>query len=378
MKILIAADSFKGSLSSLEVAEAIERGIKKADSKIEVIKVGVADGGEGSMDALVLEFNGSYNKVEVSDPLNRKISANFGILDDNSVIIETASASGITLLSAKELNPFKTTTYGVGQLIKAALDLGYRNIYLGLGGSATNDGGVGMAQALGVLFLDKDNNEIPLGNQALSKIETIDISKLDPLIKKAKFNLLSDVNNVLYGKNGASYVFAKQKGASNQDIISLDNNLKHLSQKVIEFLNIDIANLKGVGAAGGLGYGLMVFLKAEMFVGVSKILELINIEKYLKSVDMVITGEGKMDSQTLYGKAPIGIARLAKKYDLFVLAIVGSLEADKSELLNMGIDQIKPILTKDMTLKYAIQNASDLIEKTSFEAISQINQDKWH
>lgn len=373
MKIVIASDSYKGSSSSLEIANSIEKGLLKSKLDLDIVKVAVADGGEGTMEALVLAFDGYYKEVEVLDPLARVISSRYGVLDKDSVVIEMAAASGLTLLSKAEQSPLQTTTYGTGQLIREVMNDGYTNIYIGLGGSATTDGGVGAVSALGGCFLDISGQEVGFGNQALKSIETIDISNIDKRLKDVKITILSDVNNPLIGKNGAAKVFGPQKGASVSEVETMEANLTHYSRKVKEFLNIDISKLTGAGAAGGLGGGLLAFCKAEMTVGVDKILELINFNETIKDADIVITGEGKIDGQSIYGKTPVGVAKVAKKNNIFTVAIVGSVGEGADKVDKVGIDMIISIVNKPMTLEKAILNVDKLVSEAAYNFINAYN-----
>ena len=376
MKILIASDSFKGSFSSLQVSNSIERGIKQIIPDAQITKVLVADGGEGTLEAIVTSVNGFYNEVEVLNPLGNSIIAKYGVINNDTAIIEMAQASGIMLLNDTQLKPLHTSTYGTGQLINDALNKGFRNIYIGLGGSATNDGGVGMAMALGVKFYDKDNNGIIFGNIGLAHIDSIDISNINPLIYDSEIVVLSDVNNPLYGEKGAAYVFGPQKGASIDEVKIIDNNLKHYANKLNEFLQIDVSNIPGSGAAGGLGAGLIAFCKAKVESGADKILEIIGLEKYIIGVDLVITGEGKIDGQTIYGKTPIKVSELAKKHNVFTLAIVGSIGEDADKVYEYGINMIASIRDKDMSLEYAILNVDCLIERVTIKAIKTLLENK--
>lgn len=365
MKIVIASDSYKGSFSTLEVANSIEKGIRNVYKDAKIIKIPVADGGEGTVDALVLGTNGRYEEVEVVGPLGEKVSAKYGILDGNIAVIEMAAASGLTLLDDTDLNPLVTTTYGTGQLIRSAMEKGIRKIYVGLGGSSTNDGGIGMAQALGISFKDKLGNEVGYGGGELNKVWEIDCSNIHPLIKDTEIMVISDVQNPLCGVNGASNIFGPQKGATKETIEVLDNNLKYFGMKVKEYTGKDIINTPGAGAAGGLGGGLIAFCDAKIYSGIDKVLDITNIEEYLIDTDLVITGEGKIDGQSIFGKVPVGVAKRAKKYNIPVIAIVGSIGEGASDVYDYGIDIIIDIVDKPMTLEEAMSNVSDLIEKAA-------------
>ena len=365
MKILIASDSFKGSLSSLEVAEALEMGIKGTYDKVDIIKLPTADGGEGTLDAILSCLSGERISVRVKDPLGRIINSYYGLVDDGvTAIIEMAQASGITLIKEDEKNPLITTTYGTGQMILDAMEKGAKRIIIGLGGSATNDGGVGMAQALGISFRDKDGKEIGYGGGNLLQISSIDTTNIHPGVKDIDIIGISDVSNVFYGEQGASFVFGPQKGGSKKDIELLDAGLVHLSEKIKEYYSKDISSLKGSGAAGGLGGGIIAFLNGELQSGVEKVLDIIGFENIVKDVDLVITGEGRIDNQTKFGKVPVGVAKRAKLYNKPVIAIAGSVGDDIDDLYQMGIDLVLDIINKPMNLSYAMENAEKLMIDT--------------
>lgn len=365
MKILIASDSFKGSLSSLEVAEALEMGIKGTYDKVDIIKLPTADGGEGTLDAILSCLSGERISVRVKDPLGRIINSYYGLVDDGvTAIIEMAQASGITLIKEDEKNPLITTTYGTGQMILDAMEKGAKRIIIGLGGSATNDGGVGMAQALGISFRDKDGKEIGYGGGNLLQISSIDTTNIHPGVKDIDIIGISDVSNVFYGEQGASFVFGPQKGGSKKDIELLDAGLVHLSEKIKEYYSKDISSLKGSGAAGGLGGGIIAFLDGELQSGVEKVLDIIGFDKIAEEADLVITGEGRIDNQTKFGKVPVGVAKRAKLYNKPVIAIAGSVGDDIDDLYQMGIDLVLDIINKPMNLSYAMENAEKLMIDT--------------
>lgn len=336
MKILLAPDSFKGSLSSKEVCHAMENGIKRVIDA-EIISIPIADGGEGTVEALVYAVGGEIIKSDVTGPLGEKVEAFYGILKDGTAVIEMAACAGLYLIPEEKRNPLKTTTYGVGELIKLALDRGCRKFIIGIGGSATNDGGVGMAQALGARFLDKDGNEIGFGGGELYKIEKIDISSIDKRIYESEFIVASDVDNPLCGEKGASYVYGPQKGATPEMIKILDENLRHLAYEAKKVIEKDYSEVPGAGAAGGLGFGLMAFLGAKLKRGIDIIIETTRLEEKIKEVDLVITGEGNTDFQTAFGKAPAGIAKLAKKYNKPVIILSGGLGKDYKSLYDIGV-----------------------------------------
>ncbi|HHW03071.1 MAG TPA: glycerate kinase [Thermoanaerobacterales bacterium] len=391
MNIVIAPDSFKGSLTALQAAEAVERGIKKALKEkreeiknitesptlnggvpesdfifdVKIVKIPMADGGEGTVEALITALGGNTIVTRALDPLGREIDSFFGILPDGTAIIEMAAASGLNLVKPEERNPLKTTTYGTGQLIKAALDKGCRKIIIGIGGSATNDGGAGMAQALGVRFLDKKGNEIGFGGGELARIEQIDISDLDSRVKKTQFTIASDVKNVLCGPDGASAVYGPQKGATPEMVKILDRNVGHLAEVIKRDLGKDISQIPGSGAAGGLGAALMAFLNADMKPGIDIIMDLADFPEKVKSADLVITGEGSTDFQTMFGKVPFGVAQVAKKYGKPVICISGSLGKGYEKLYDAGITALFSIINRPMTLEEAMERGGELLEQIS-------------
>jgi len=360
LKILLAPDSFKGSLSSKEVCHAMENGIKRVIDA-EIISIPIADGGEGTVEALVYAVGGEIIRSDVTGPLGEKVEAFYGILKDGTAVIEMAACAGLYLIPEEKRNPLKTTTYGVGELIKLALDKGCRKFIIGIGGSATNDGGVGMAQALGVKFLDKYGNEIGFGGGELHKIEKIDISSIDKRIYESEFIVASDVDNPLCGEKGASYVYGPQKGATPEMIKILDENLKHLAYETKKVIGKDYSEVPGAGAAGGLGFGLMAFLNAKLKRGIEIIIETARLEEKIKEVDLVITGEGNTDFQTAFGKAPAGIAKLAKKYNKPVIILSGGLGKDYKSLYDIGVTALFSITNRPMSLEEAMKNAYQLI-----------------
>ena len=357
MKIIIAPDSFKGNLTSLQVASTLERGIRRVLPKANCIKVPMADGGEGTVQSLVDATGGKFLRKKVIGPAGNRVSARYGMLSDGeTAVIEMAEASGLPLVSGKQKNPLKTTTYGTGELMLDAVKRGAKKIIIGLGGSATNDGGVGMAQALGIRFMDKQGKEITeLGaGGMINKIAKIDMKGLDPLIKKTKMIVACDVNNPLCGKNGASNVFGPQKGATSAMVNTLDNNLKHLGSLIKKDLKKDVTKEKGAGAAGGLGAGLLAFTKARMKSGVDIVIEATELNKHLKGADLVITGEGRVDFQTAFGKTPSGVAKTARKHRVPTVAIGGGITDDANGVFNHGIDGLESACARDMSLKVAI------------------------
>ncbi len=365
MNVLVAPDSFKGSLSAREVADAIENGFKKILPQVNIKKVPVADGGEGTVESVIESAGGSISRVMVHDPLMRKINSFFGILKDGkTAVIEMAAASGIGLLSPEEQNPWHTTSYGTGELIKAALDQRCSTIILGIGGSATNDAGAGMLSALGVKFTDKAGNDVKHGGGFLSEIHSIDVSGLDKRICHAKILVACDVSNPLTGESGASFIYGPQKGADKEMVFELDKNLKHFASLIKRVLHKDIESLPGAGAAGGIGGGLLAFLNSELIPGFQLISRITGLEKIIQDSHLVITGEGKIDNQTIYGKTPVGVLKLAQKYKVPVIVVTGNLSISTDEMHKMGFQAIVPIIDKPMTLSDALKNAPTLLENT--------------
>lgn len=369
MKIIVAPDSFKGSLTSIQAAYAIEKGIKKAalihKETVEITKIPMADGGEGTVESVISAVGGELIPTKAIDPLGREIDSFFGILPDNTAIIEMAAASGLDLIKSSEKNPMETTSYGTGQLIKAAIDAGCKNIILGIGGSATNDGGVGMCQALGIKFLDNKGKEIGFGGGELGNIKKIDISGIDPRIADITLTIASDVQNVLTGTNGASTVYGPQKGATPEMIEILDNNLKHFAQIIKRDIGMNILNIPGSGAAGGLGGALMAFFNAKSRPGIGVIMELTKFEEKIKDATLIVTGEGATDYQTLYGKVPFGIAKVAVKYNKPVICISGTLGNGYEQLYDVGIAALFSIVNRPMSLEEAMAKGEELLEKAS-------------
>ncbi len=362
MKILIAPDSFKDCLTSPDVAKFIEMGIRNVFPDANIKLVPMADGGEGTVVTLVTATNGKIFHKKVHDPLMREINAHFGVLGDGeTAVIEMASASGIELLEENERNPWKTTSYGTGELIIHALDKGCRKIIIGIGGSATNDAGTGMLQALGIQFLDTNKREIEPGGGALRKLVSIKTDKLDQRLKQSKIIIASDVLNPLLGKTGASAVYGPQKGADSNMVIQLDSNLQRFADVVRQQQGVSVENIPGSGAAGGLGAGILAFLPSEIKPGFDIIKEVVELEKHIQDADLVITAEGKIDSQTAYGKTPAGVAGIAGKYNIPVIAFAGIVEEGINELYKKGFRAIIPIANKPMSIDESIKKAGELL-----------------
>lgn len=357
-KIIVASDSFKGSLSSLDVAEAASKAINEVYPRCEVVKVDVADGGEGTMDALRRTLGGEKIWVEVSDPLGRPIQASYVILEDGvTAVLEMAVASGLPLLAPDERNPLKTSTYGTGQLIADALNNGCRKFLVGIGGSATNDAGMGMLQALGYRFSDAQGNILHGCGESLEGVASIDVSSVNPALSEAQFIVACDVEAPLYGPTGAAYVFAPQKGADPAMVERLDNGLKHFSEVALQCLEAteDYSQSPGAGAAGGLGFGFIAFLNAHLERGIEMVLDAIGFDELIKGASLVITGEGRVDSQTLTGKTPFGVLKRAMKQDIPVVAIGGSVTLKPKAAIEAGFAGVYAVTPAGMPLEIAMQ-----------------------
>lgn len=373
MKVIVALDSFKGSLTSMEACKLVEKGIKSKFKDIDVVKVPISDGGEGFIETI----GGKKVYVTVKDPLYRDIISYYGIVNEKTAVIEMSLASGLTLLDINERNPLITSTYGTGQLILDALDKGIRDFIIGIGGSATNDAGVGMLMALGARFLDKDSKSIDLGGKALNNLAKIDLDSLDERLHSSRVIVACDVENTLYGKNGASKVFAAQKGATNKDIDILESAIINYANILDEKLNIKTNEIKGSGAAGGLGSALIAVLNGCFKRGIDIVIEKNNLEEKIRSSDLVITGEGKIDYQTQFGKAPLGIARMAKKYGVPAIRICGTIGENIEKLYEEGFTSIFSIINKPMSLENAMKESEILLQNVS-ERIIRIYKDLYN
>jgi len=363
MKILVAPDSYKGSLSSKQVCQAIEEGLLKAcEGVFEVVKVPIADGGEGTVDAFLSALGGELIELTVTGPLGKPVHSFYGILPDGTAVIEMAAASGLSLIPAHQRNPLVTTTYGTGQLIMNALDHGCSRFIVGIGGSATNDAGVGMLQALGIKFLDDAGKEVPWGGGNLDKVATIDLKGMDSRLKNAQFIVACDVDNPLCGEKGASAVYGPQKGATPDMVKLLDRNLSHLADVVASVLGEDHRNDPGAGAAGGLGFAFKAFLDAQMRPGIDVVMEATHMDTLAAQSDIIITGEGRTDYQTAqFGKAPSGVAKLGKRMGKPVLLISGALGEGYQELFNQGVVAAFSIANGPLSLQEAMENAYSLL-----------------
>ncbi len=369
MNIVIAMDSFKGSLSSLCAGEAVAEGIKKAIPHSVPVVLPVADGGEGTVDALVNGLGGMLYETDATDPLGRKIKCTYGVLSDNTAVIEMCSAAGLTLLKDNERNPLNTTTYGVGQIILSAIKKGCRKFIIGIGGSATNDGGAGMLEALGFQFLDENNNPVSRGGDGIKDIKHIKTEGALPELRECSFRIACDVTNPLCGENGCSAVYGPQKGASADAVESMDKSLREYARIVKSVFPCSDADFPGAGAAGGMGFAFRSFLGGELVRGIDLIVSLTNMDEKIKNSHFVITGEGRIDRQTAMGKAPVGVASVAKKYGKPVVAFCGCLGEGFQECNNHGIDAVFSItkepcdIKKAMESSYASKNLTDTAEQ---------------
>ena len=363
MKFVLAPDSFKESMTAKEVCIAMENGIRKIYKDVECIHVPMADGGEGTVQSLVDATEGVLYKEEVTAPLENKVIATYGILGDGeTAIIEMAEASGLQLVPREKRNPLITTSYGTGELIISALNKGVKKILIGLGGSATNDAGVGMLQALGIRFIDEDGQDVGFGGGELSKIVDIDMSSFDNRILNVDIEVACDVKNPLTGENGASFVFGAQKGGNKETLEELDSNLKHYAEVVKRDMGKEIDKVEGAGAAGGLGAALIGFCNGKLESGIDLVIKYSNLEEKVKDADFVFTGEGSIDFQTKFGKTPIGVAKVAKKYNIPVIAFGGRIGEGIDELYSLGIDSVIGITPGVISLDEALSKGKDNLE----------------
>ena len=363
MKIVLAIDSFKGSLSSKEAEMAVSKVIRSRFPSCEIVSIPIADGGEGTLSVLLEVCQGTYRSVEAHNPCMERITAQYGISQNGqTAFIETANVSGLPLIKESQKNPMKTTTFGTGELIKDALNQGCTRFVIGIGGSATNDAGTGMLQALGFHFLDKDGKKLGQGGEILSHIVSIDDTQKEPLLAKAHFTVACDVHNPFYGPNGAAYIYAKQKGADDAMIATLDKGMKSFARVIHSATGKDISHIPGSGAAGGLGGGMVAFLNGELTSGADLLLEISRFKEEITDADLIITGEGKIDRQSLMGKIPGKILRIGRERNIPVIALAGMVE-DKNILLEAGFKGVYPIKPADMPLKEAIKPAVALFRK---------------
>jgi len=365
MRVLVASDSFKGSLSSIKVGEAVTEGVKKVFPEAEVKIIPIADGGEGTVEAVVTASGGRYLKKWVSSPLGEPIEAEMGLLPDGTAVIEMAAASGLPLVPLEKRNPRIASTRGTGELMKAALDEGAKRILIGIGGSATNDGGAGVIQALGVKLLDDQGKELPPGGASLGKLALIDVTDIDKRLADVEITVICDVDNPLCGPRGATAVYGPQKGVTPDMVNELDGCLRHFAAVIRDQLGLDIQDTPGAGAAGGLGAGLLAFTKAQLKSGTEAVLDTINFDEIIGDYDWVITGEGRIDAQSAYGKVPKGVGTRAQKHGKPVIAVVGSVGDGAEAMYAYGLQAIVPIVNRIMTLDEAMADAYLLVVEAS-------------
>lgn len=376
MKVIVGMDSFKGSLSSKDSNRAVENGIRSIFKNAEVKSYLMADGGEGTVEALIDGFDGEHKYTDVTGPLGDKISVSYGLVEKESLaIIEIAEACGLTLINKDRLAPWSATTYGVGEMIEHAYENGAKTFIIGLGGSATNDGGVGMLQAMGYDFLDENDQQVEFGGKALSNIHKIIKTEKACKFDECEFRIACDVNNVLYGTDGATYIYGPQKGVTESMLEPLDEAVKHYAEMTGKQMNIDISSIEGGGAAGGLGAAFHGYLNAELKSGIGLIIEILNVEEEIRDADLVITGEGRLDAQTSMGKVPAGLAESAKKYEVPVIAFGGSLTDDAYELVKGDLNAIFSIQHSPVSLEEAMDSVLTGVnlEKTVSQVMSVIN-----
>ncbi len=367
MKIVIAPDSFKGSLTSIEAANAIAKGFLRVFESAVVEKIPMADGGEGTVEALISATGGSLRRLRVTGPLGENVDSFYGVLGDGrTAVIEMAAASGLTLIEKNKRNPLVTTSYGTGELIRHAIHDGFRKIILGIGGSATNDAGAGMAQALGVRFLDDSGHDLPWGGLSLKNLARVDLSGIDSRVNETGIVVACDVDNPLCGPRGASAVYGPQKGATSAMIPELDGALKNFAYVSKSATGREAAEVPGAGAAGGMGAGLLFFTNAVLKPGIQIILEATQMKQRVMDADLVITGEGMTDSQTSFGKAPAGIGKLASEYSKVAICLSGGLGSGVESILSHGIDAFSSIAPGPITLDECISHATDLLEAAAF------------
>ena len=363
MKLLFASDSFKGTVSSEQTVELLTKAAHEVFGPCETIGVPVADGGEGTTDAVILARKGSKVYANVHGPLMESVSAYYGKLSDTEAVLEMAQASGLPMVPEEKRNPLNTTTYGTGELVKAALDAGYTDISIAIGGSATNDGGMGFASALGIRFLDADGNVLEGKGSELEKVAHIDMSGLDPIAKKAHFTVMCDVTNPLCGKDGATYTFGKQKGGTPEILDRLEQGMCNYRDVIIKEFGVNPDETPGTGAAGGLGAALKIFLNAEMKSGIETVLDLIDFDALLNGVDLVVTGEGRTDWQSCFGKVMQGVGDRSKKHNIPVTALCGGLGKGYDQIYEHGIDSIMTTVDGPMPLSEALDRAEELYYK---------------
>lgn len=360
MKLLFASDSFKGTLSSEQIIQLLTDSANRIFPGCETVGVPIADGGEGTVDAVIAVTKGSLRTVKVHGPLMEDTSASYGVFHGNSAVIEMAAASGLPMVPTQKRNPLHTTTYGTGELIKDALDNGYRRLSIAIGGSATNDGGMGAMRALGVRFLDHDGKELSGTGADLGKVADIDVSGLHPAVKDAAITVMCDVNNPLTGPDGATYTFGKQKGGTPEILDELEAGMKQYAAVMRDKLGLDVENLAGAGAAGGLGAALCGYLHAELKSGIETVLDLIDFDGLLEGTDLVVTGEGRIDWQSAFGKVPSGVGMRCKAKHIPAVAIVGGMGNGAEKIYEFGVDSIIPTINGAMDIEEALDRAEEL------------------
>jgi len=366
MRIVIASDHYKESLTALAVSAQIEAGFREIYPDAEYVKIPMTDGGEGTVEAMVAATHGKIVQATVTDPLGDPVEAFYGLTGDGRMaVIEMAAASGLVLVTPAKRDPLLTTTYGTGELIRAALDAGARRFLIGIGGSATNDGGAGMVQALGGHFFDAQDRELGFGGGPLGRLVRIDVSKLDARLQECQIDVACDVDNPLIGPEGASVVFGPQKGATPEVVAQLDHNLAHYAERIRLDMGISVAETPGAGAAGGLGAGLLAFLGARLRPGIEIITEAVGLDRIVADADLVITGEGRIDGQTVHGKTPIGVAHVAKRHGKPVIAIAGCLTPDAAAVYGGGIDAIFSVVSGPCTLEAALAAGAENVRLAS-------------
>ena len=374
MKIVIAPQAFKGSLSALNVANAVQEGIRRIFPDAQILICPVADGGDGTLETLVESSGGKIMEANVTDPIGKPIAAQWGAMGDgNTAVIEMARTSGLALLTLEERDPLNATTYGLGEIIVSALNRGFRKFIVGIGGSATNDAGAGMAQALGIKLIDREGRNVPFGGAALQNLSSIETSSLDQRVLESNFQIACDVNNPLTGPEGASAVYGPQKGATEENVRRLDSALGVFAEVAKRDLGKDISNLEGAGAAGGLGAGMIAFIEGHLRAGVDIVLDTVNLAEKLEYADLVITGEGSIDFQTVYNKAPIGVARMAKERGIPTIGISGMLGENYQIVHDHGIDAALSITNGPISLEKALRNAPSLISEAVEESLRLIS-----
>ena len=374
MKIVIAPQAFKGSLSALNVANAVQKGVRRIFPDAQILTCPVADGGDGTLETLVESSGGKIIETNVADPTGKPIVAQWGAMGDgNTAVIEMARTSGLALLTLEERDPLNATTYGLGEIIVSALNKGFRKFIVGIGGSATNDAGAGMAQALGIKLMDREGRNLVFGGAALQNLSVIDTSSIDQRVLESNFQIACDVNNPLTGPEGASAVYGPQKGATEENVRQLDSALGVFAEVTKRDLGKDISNLEGAGAAGGLGAGMIAFVEGHLRAGVDIVLDTVNLAEKLESADLVITGEGSIDFQTVYNKAPIGVARMAKARGIPTIGISGMLGKNYQIVHNHGIDAALSIANGPISLEESLQNAPSLISEAVEESLRLIS-----